>query len=697
MSLEVFTFWGAAAVSAALALVVSWRRSRTAASTSFAAGLALLALRSAALGIAASAPADSIVFWKHAALLPGSLLPGCWMIFALTYARSDPQTALREWRPAVAAAFVLPVLLATLFGGSLFLPASGFVVPLGWAGQLLQLVVLVTAVAILANLESTLRGSRGGKRWRIKFVLIGAGCIFAVEVYVAAQALLYSGADLLLDPLRSYALLVAGVLFVIGLVRTWDTPVEVQLSRSLVFNSISVILVGGYLLAVGIIAEAITLLGGAELVPLVTLVVFVLLLALALVALSDRLRERIRSFVTHNLYAPGYDYRKEWTTYARRSASIVDPQELCRAVAHLVSETFGVDSVSVWRCDEHAGKATFGGSTALSPAQLRESPALPAEADVLVEHVAGRGEIVDFHDVTDGDSADVARRCAELFERARIRWATPLMAAQRVVGVMTLGERITKAPFGIEDFDLLRTISDQTAASLLNLELSEQIATAKEMEAFQTLSTFFVHDLKNLASMLSLTVQNLPKNYDNPEFREDALRVISDSVRKMNAMCTRLSLLNRKLELERRDTDLNEIVRETLDQVRGSVRATLHEDLRPVPPVPIDREQIGKVLTNLLLNANDAVESGGEISIETSARDGWVFCTVSDTGCGMPPEFVEQSLFRPFRTTKAKGLGIGLFQSKQLVEAHGGRMEVDSTEGRGTRFCVLLPNETSGR
>src|SRR5262249_3261290 len=156
-----------------------------------------------------------------------------------------------------------------------------------------------------------------------------------------------------------------------------------------------------------------------------------------------------------------------------------------------------------------------------------------------------------------------------------------------------------------------------------NLQLSRRLLRAKEMEAFQTLSAFFTHDLKNLASMLSLTMQNLPANYDNPEFREEALRVISDSVAKMNAMCSRLAMLTKELELRRREVDLNKLVERTLANINGALRSRVSPDLHPVASIEIDPEQIEKVLVNLLLNANEAIGEKGEIRVATEQRSGW--------------------------------------------------------------------------
>src|SRR2546428_7404404 len=114
---------------------------------------------------------------------------------------------------------------------------------------------------------------------------------------------------------------------------------------------------------------------------------------------------------------------------------------------------------------------------------------------------------------------------AELFREYRMKYAIGLHAGGELVGVMTLNtDRVRYQPFGIGDLALLEPLAVQLASSLLNLKLLARLRHAKELETFQNVSTFFVHDLKNLASRLSLTMRNLPENYDNPEFRADALR-----------------------------------------------------------------------------------------------------------------------------------------------------------------------------
>jgi putative PEP-CTERM system histidine kinase len=213
----------------------------------------------------------------------------------------------------------------------------------------------------------------------------------------------------------------------------------------------------------------------------------------------------------------------------------------------------------------------------------------------------------------------------------------------------------------------------------------------REMEAFQAMSTFFVHDLKNAASSLNLMLQNLPEHFDDPEFRADALRAIGSTVGRIKQIIERLGTLRQKLELRTTATDLNALVEEVLAQMGGLGDVEVRKDLQPVPPVEADAEQLTTVITNLVLNAREAVGRDGRITLGTSTEDGRAVLTVGDNGAGMSAEFLRTSLFRPFQTTKKKGLGIGMFQSKLIVEAHRGVLHVDSSPGVGTTFRLLLP------
>jgi putative PEP-CTERM system histidine kinase len=270
---------------------------------------------------------------------------------------------------------------------------------------------------------------------------------------------------------------------------------------------------------------------------------------------------------------------------------------------------------------------------------------------------------------------------------------SPLVVGDRFVGILGLSGILSKYPLDREDYDLIKTVSKQAAGSFLNARLSRNLVQAKEMETFHAFSAFVIHDLKNFVSMLSLVVHNAKGNFEDPEFRADALQSISRTVEKMKRMMDRLAVLSRPLEVERARTDLNEVARGALSGLNGALGSKVAVDFGKIPAVAIDPVQIGKVVTNLLLNAAEASGGGGDIRLSTSEADGWIVLTVSDDGCGMSPEFIEERLFKPFSTTKSGGFGIGLYQVKGIVEAHGGKIEVESGVGRGSSFRVLLPGE----
>jgi signal transduction histidine kinase len=157
-------------------------------------------------------------------------------------------------------------------------------------------------------------------------------------------------------------------------------------------------------------------------------------------------------------------------------------------------------------------------------------------------------------------------------------------------------------------------------------------------------------------------------------------------------MSSRLSLLSQKIDLSFRDTNINDLITAAIYDAKEYVKAQVRQNFdKNMPLLPIDQEQMHKVLENLLMNAYDATGNDGQISVATSSQDNWVEISVSDTGCGISKEFMERNLFRPFQTTKKQGMGIGLYHCKTIIDAHGGKLNVESEEGKGSVFKILLP------
>jgi signal transduction histidine kinase len=232
--------------------------------------------------------------------------------------------------------------------------------------------------------------------------------------------------------------------------------------------------------------------------------------------------------------------------------------------------------------------------------------------------------------------------------------------------------------------------------------LREQIAREAESRQFQSfmrLSAMLTHDLKNSISALSLIVSNMEKRSHQEEFRASAMRSLTEATDKLRALVAKLSEPVRSLsgEFKRpRPVDLVPIIKRSL-AATAEPSSSLHEIEVRLPPVlsaVADDERMEKVLDNLLLNALEAMGTKkGKLTVEAGeAEEGFVFFSVADTGPGMTEEFQRVKLFHPFATTKAKGVGLGLYTCRELVRALGGRVEVESERGSGALFRVVLPS-----
>lgn len=639
-----------------------------------------------------------ILKYQRYRLLASSFLPGVWLIFGMSFTRPDHRKLLARWKWALVGVCVVPFSLALFTQKSLFLAAyqldslSMPLLRLGLSGYILYLVYLVLAVLILVNLERTFRNAVGHARWQIKFMVLGLGGIFAVRLYTDSQVVLFRLLDIHFQVINSLALMFACIMMFRALRRTGILEFDLYLSGSAIHKSLTVLIVGAYFIVVGILAKAAHYFTGMQSFPLAAFLLLIAVLGLATLFLSDKIRYRWKKFVSRNFKRPMYDYQKIWTGFTENTMSVSSGKDLCLAVTNLVSHTLDVLSVSLWLVDEQQEYLKLGSSTRLSEDEAKTTGMCKEMGKGLIRLLSEQSTPIDLAEASAAEIGEFARAYDKDLQTCGVRYCVPLRAAGRLIGVITLGKRVMNQSLSFEDYELLRTMADQSAAALLNLKMSEKLRQAKELEAFQTMSAFFMHDLKNLASKLSLVNQNMPVYYDNEEFRQDAMQTVSQSVNKIKGMCTRLSLLSQRLELNRQETEVKELVAAIVSEMNGvlgsAIRILFPENL---PLISIDAEQMRKVFENLLINAAEATGESGSIQVAAEEREGWIELSVSDDGIGMTKEFMEQYLFKPFQTTKKQGMGIGLFHCKTIIEAHGGRIEVESEMGRGTRFIIMLP------
>lgn len=641
---------------------------------------------------------EEAAYWQTLGLIAKSFLPGVWLCFSVTYSRGKYREFLAGWRFVLAAAMVVPIGLAIGWRDELVHVVPGvepgqMLLRFGSAAKALNGLILIGSVLILMNLERTFRASVGTMRWRLKFLILGLGVIFGATIYTRSQALLFSGNDPAWTSIETAALLVGCALMTTGYLRSGFAEIDVYPSKAVLQSSLTILLTGGYLIVVGVLARFVALLGGAGSFQVQAFVVLLGIAILGVLLVSDRVRQGIQRFVSRHFERPQHDFRGVWTQLTERTSGVLNPADFCSAAVKLVSETFSVLSVTIWLVDGSTGggRLVLGGSTAQLPSATDDPDPGLAATGPLVTALRGVGKPFHLDKTTEEWAAPLKQLTVGQFRKGGQRICAPLLAGDQLMGVAILADRVNGVAYTAEELEMLKCISDQVAGGLLNLRLNRELVGAKEMEAFQTMSVFFVHDLKNMTSSLNLMLENLPVHFNDPAFREDALRGIGQTVTRINDLIGRLSTLRHNLELKSVECDLNQLVVEALDKLSGLPEVELVKELHPLPPIVADREQFQSVVINLLLNARDAVGKGGLIRVETSQRDGQAVLSVADNGSGMSAAFLKHSLFRPFQTTKKKGLGIGMFQSKMIVEAHRGTIQVESDPDKGTIFRVILP------
>ncbi len=660
--------------------------------------MAVLAVGSALNGMGALAKQPlEIAQWQNLAFMAKASLPGVWLCFSVIYSRGNFREWLARWRLALVLSFLLPIGIAAAFLGDFLRVVSHPDHAGEWwlqftgAAKVINGLLLVGMVLILMNLERTFRAAVGTMRWRIKFLILGLGVIFGAGIYIQSQALLFPGYNPEWTQIETVSLLIGCTLMATGYLRSGFAESDVYPSRTVLHRSLTVLLAGGYLFAIGVVAQVVAFFGGLRSVQTQAFIVVAGLALLAVGLLSERFRQGVQRFISEHFHRPGHDSRAIWTRLTERTANVLDEPGLCVATARLISETFHILSVTIWLVNESEGRFSVGGSSAQTGREIEEAAPRVAVTGAMHDGLLQVGRAFDLEETRDVWAEPLKQLALTEFKKGGHRVCVPLRSGDRLLGVAMLADRVNAAPYTIEELELLKCMADQIAAGLVRMRLTSELMMGKELQAFQTMSAFFVHDLKNAANTLNLMLQNLPTHFDDPEFRQDALSGIASTVKRINDLIGRLSALRKQLELKPVECDLNQLVGDALASMNGTLGVEVRRDLHPLLPIVADREQVQSVVVNLVINARDAISSGGTIEVATSERDGHAMLSVTDNGCGMSAAFLRDSLFRPFHSTKQKGLGIGMFQSKMVVEAHHGNIQVESEPGKGTTFRVLLP------
>lgn len=612
-----------------------------------------------------------------------------WLLFLLKvlgYARREARRAA-GWLPA--AALTIVVLCVTLTVVVIAnADASYLQSPSAYLTRLPIIGYLLLAVAGLALVEQLYRNTRPEHRWAIKYFCFGVGGLFAYDLYLYSKALLFTQVDAELWIARGSIQALVVPLIAVSAARNPHWSLNVFVSRHVVFHSTALLGAGAYLVVMAMAGYYIRLYGGTWGGVLQAVFLFGALVVLGTLMLSGQFRARLKVFLGKHFYRNRYDYREEWLRFTQtlstseRASAL--PQNIIHAIAGIVESPGGV----LWVRD---GTADFRPAAHVDVA-FPEDAYEPADSD-FVRFLEERRWIILVDEYEEDASIYDDIAFPDWLGRMREAWmVVPLIHGEDLLAFVVLRRSETKARLNWEDTDLLKTVGRLAASYLALWRATEALAEARQFEAFNRLSAYVVHDLKNLVAQLSLVVSNAKRHMHAPGFIEDVVDTVENATGKMNRLLGQL----RKDSSAPADTKLVRL-EDTLAAVTAARRCE-----RPHPLlvqredraswVNADADRLAAVIEHLVQNAQEATSDSGEVRIELSQADGWAVVEIIDTGSGMDAEFVSERLFRPFDTTKGNaGMGVGVYQSREFVHTIGGRLEVDSRPGQGTTFRIQLP------
>lgn len=615
--------------------------------------------------------------WRLAALWGELLLPAALFAtgLALMETPAPGEEATARWR--VRAMTALAGLLGVLAWAVADDPSAA-----GSLERVCAVYLVLTLALALAQFEHILRAARDPARYQVKFLVIGLGALAGYEIYQASQLLLMPVREVEYVLAGSLAQLVALALIAYGLGRSrlQRVTARVYVSQRVLYGSVTFLVIGLYLIAVGMVAEILRYTGSSLTVVLSTVVVFVAAVGLVVALSSRAARASVRRFVARHFYRSRYDYRAKWLEVTGAFQGCGTVEAILDRLIDLLGRTFGAPRISVWLRYEADGRFHRVRSVNTEP-----EPAPLDGAHPLLARLAATDEplVLDDPDRADLSAVD------PFLQATRAALCVPIRSPDGLIAFATLSREGTGERYGTDECDLLRAIAHHVAVLLAHAGLAEERGAAAELEALHRFSAFCLHDVKNLAARLSLLVKNAEVHGQDPAFQRTAMRTVAATVQSMMGLITRLSLSSVP-EGAPEPVDVDAAIAEAVAATAGGLGVPVRTEGEPVPPVLIRRDQFQQVLLNLLLNARDAVKERGEIRIVTGRRGGRAAIAVEDTGGGIPAAAL-RTLFQPRRSGKPGGLGIGLYQCKRIVEMQGGTIRVDTEAGRGTRVEIELP------
>jgi putative PEP-CTERM system histidine kinase len=638
------------------------------------AGLLLLSVVGATLVWALAGLAQQVGLVGPAGMMEvaNSLRAICWVWlgFGLLSLVRQGEVAMLDWASPL---FRIGAGLACVKLASALL--AGLAPALDWLAQLDRTAGLVLAVLGLLLVENVYAAADRSARWAVKHLLIAAGFLFAFDMFRYSDALLIRRFGEISSIAQPLLAVIVAPLIVVAAARIRQFAITIHVARRFVLETSALLASGAYLLLVALVGF---LLRRLDLVwgPALQVASMAGALVLLVVLLSSgQARAHGRRLVERTFFNFAYDYREEWlrfvATMAEGHASGVALQERAiRAVAEPLDCSAGLLGMRGAGDRYHVAAAWNWAQAATG---LLPSPEALARLD------SGLATVVDLRQESDAWPGAPDGTWLLLGLRAR----------GRAIGFLLLGRPRMHRRLTWEDQDLLGMLAAEVASYLAEEQTARALADAQRLEAIGKSFSFVAHDLKNLVTQLSLLLQQARRHGAKPEFMHDTLLTVGDSVDKMQAMLLRLRDADRHRDTE--PVDLTVLLAD-VGMRCGRLGQPVDLELSDGPMiVATDADSLGSLIEGLVANAREAGGTSIPVAIGLRAEEGDAIIEVCDQGPGMSPAVVERRLFRPLPSAKATGFGLGLYQCRESLERWGGRLEVESTLGLGTRISLVLP------
>ena len=545
---------------------------------------------------------------------------------------------------------------------------------------------LLVAIGGLVLVHNLYGAASAQARLLLRWPALTLALLWTFDLTYYVIAYLSGSSPAVLDGLRGALGLVFAGLLALG-AREGREQLRFRPSHAAAFQTVSLLLIGGYLIVLVAIAQWLAFAGGDFAAQMqIGLVSLALLAALAIIP-SRRIRGWLRVSLSKHLFTHRFDYRAEWLRFTRTigqsgDASASLEERSIRALADITESPAGL-------------LLTQGDDGRFGLAARWQWPTADVPADALdletVRAFEQSAFVADLDALRHGEG--LSAKCPPIPEwlLAEPRaWAmVPLLHFDRLVGLVVLARPAYARPLDWEDFDLLRVAGRQLASYLAENSGQKALAEASRFDDFHRRIAFVMHDIKNLASQLSLLARNAELHAENPEFRADMLVTLRNSADKLNALLTRLSRYGSTSVQVLKTLRADEIAARVVDQFRDGHSVTLVES-EPCE-VSAEAESLEQVILHLVQNAVDASQPGAPVFVRVATDKLHGLIEIVDSGSGMSAEFIRSRLFKPFDSTKSGGFGIGAYEARELVRAMGGRLDVESREGLGSRFTIRLP------